>query len=382
MRFSGSKPWIISLVTGIIGFSVMVNAPSLFQGYGPQVAAVVVAAALLSPTESLLAVLFSNIIAIPILLETHAIFPLVAYLSLILRSIEAYVSSYTKGKCGYTCMGIVAGGFDGVFATLIGVLYYGDDGIHTALSVFGIVTGVATALSIKAWREKGALAGIASVLGVLVYMLSTIFYLSPVGAIALIATVIPFVSIQKQKALSTAALILVVVVAIPALSVMTVNASILSYPFKPSSWTSNRWSVQNTACGTVQNVFKYTHDPERLRIVESCVTVKGIVANIPKMFEDGDYCFDLNQLNITGVLSGGSIVLRHGHLHVEIQPHSRNRLLYQALGGKVCEGDELVVSGPLVVDTDHGMWAEVHPLMNVTLLERGNGPCIEIAESP
>lgn len=382
MRFSGSKPWIISLLTGIIGFSIMVNAPSLFQGYGPQIAAVVVAAALLSPAESFLAILISSIIAIPILLETHAIFPLVAYLSLILRSIEAYISSYTKGKCGYVCMGVVAGGFDGVFASLIGVLYYGDDGIHTALSVFGIVTGVATALSIKAWVEKGVLAGVTGILGVIVFILSTIFYLSPIGVIALIAPVMPFVSNKQQRAMSIAGLIIVILVAIPAISVISVNTSILSYPFKPSSWTNSRWSIQNTVCGTTQNVFKYTHEPERLRIVKSCVTIQGTVANIPKMFEDGDYCFDLNQLNNTNVLSGGNIVLRYGHLHVEIQPHERNQLLYQTLNGKVCEGDKLVVSGPLVVDTDHGMWAEVHPLMNVTLLERGNGPCVEITESP
>ncbi|MCE4614166.1 MAG: hypothetical protein F7B60_01365 [Desulfurococcales archaeon] len=381
MHFTGWKQWIISIVTGIIGFSIMVNAPSLFQGYGPQIAAVVIAAALLSPAESFLAILISSIIATPILIETHAIFPLVAYLSLILRSIEAYLSSYTKERCGYTCMGIVAGGFDGVFATIIGVLYYGNDGIHTALSVFGIVTGVATALSVKAWIEKGVLAGVASALGVIVFLLSTVFYLSPIGVLSLLATVIPFFS-SHHKATSIASLILVILVAVPAIGTIGVNASILSYPFKPSSWTSNRWSIQNTPCGTTQNVFKYTHDPERLRIAESCVTLEGTVANIPKMFEDGDYCFDLNHLNESAVLSGGSIVLRYSHIHVEIQPHDRSRLLYNALSGKVCEGDKLVVSGPLVVDTDHGMWAEVHPLMNVTLVERGAGPCVQITESP
>ena len=355
----------------------MVNAPSLFQGYGPQVAAVVTAAALLSPLEASIATLVSSTIALPVLAGTHAVFMLVVYLSLVLRTIEAYLAGYARVRRGYICMGIVAGGFDAVIATLVGVLYYGDDGIHTALSVFGLVTGIAVALTYKAWFEKGWKAGVTSGFGVLVFLLSTAFYLSPIGVLGLLGTVTPFIGGRQWVSISTGVIIGVLALAF-SLHTVVLNSSIYAYPFKPSSWTSGRWSVSSPACGSSPNVFIHTHDPERLRIVEKCVTINGTVAGTPKLFEDGDYCFDLTDVNVTSILSGGNIILRNSHLHVEIQKDARSKLLYRALGGMVCRGDKIVVSGPLVIDTDHGMWAEIHPALNISLVERGSGPCIRV----
>ena len=355
----------------------MVNAPSLFQGYGPQVAAVVTSAALLTPLEASIATLVSSIIALPVLAGTHAVFMLVAYLSLVLRTIEAYLAGYARVRKGYICMGIVAGGFDAVIATLVGVLYYGDDGIHTALSVFGLVTGIAVALTYKAWFEKDWIAGATSAFGVLVFLLSTAFYLSPIGVLGLLGAVAPFIGGRQWASISTGVVISVLALAF-SLHAVALNSSIYAYPFKPSSWTSGRWSVNSPVCGSTSNVFINTHDPERLRIVEKCVTIEGTVTGTPKLFEDGDYCFDLTGVNATGILSGGNTVLRNGHLHVEIQEDARNKLLYGALGGMVCRGDKIVVSGPLVVDTDHGMWAEIHPALNISLVERGSGPCIMV----
>jgi hypothetical protein len=356
----------------------MVNAPSILQGYGPQVTAVVTAAALLSPLEAFIVTLVSSIAALPVLAETHAVFMLVAYLSLTLRSIEAYIAGYARIKSGYICMGLVAGGFDAVIATLVGIIYYGDDGIHTALSVFGLLTGLSVGLVYKAWFENGWIAGAISAFGLIVFLLSTSFYLSPIGVLGLLGVLAPFITDRKWVSAISGVTISVLVLAL-SFHAIVLNTSIYAYPFKPSSWSSERWSIASSVCGNSSNVFAHTHDPERLRIVEKCVTIEGTVVGTPKLFEDGDYCFDLSGINGTDLLSGGNIILRKGHLHVEIQEYSRNRLLQGVLGGKVCSGDRIIVSGPVVVDTDHGMWAEIHPVINASLIERGTGPCISIS---
>ncbi len=117
-------------------------------------------------------------------------------------------------------------------------------------------------------------------------------------------------------------------------------------------------------------MFEGVHDPSRLRIVYSCITVTGVVRSVPLVFDDGDYCFDIIPLDSIP-LTVGSIVLRKGAVHVEIVPADQPRIL-EPVGG-ICPGDVVRVTGVYVVDTDHGLWAEIHPALEVEVIERHEG---------
>jgi len=182
----------------------------------------------------------------------------------------------------------------------------------------------------------------------------------------------------SRRALASAALVVAVAGLALGGQALAYNASVAFYPFKPSSWGPQRWAEPpGQACPAVGNVFKYTHDPSRLRIIKPCATITGRVVGAPKIDDDGDYAFDMipsgESLESLGLdsLGVGNELLRKGHLHVEVVPHDHFRAL-GPVGGGVCPGDVVRVTGVLVADTDHGMWVEVHPALNITLVERAS----------
>ena len=372
------KSLTASILIGFLGYSLMINAPSILQGYGPQVAASIIIGILLPPGTAFLASLASHILALPLLIGSHAVFPLVAYLSLVLRPIESFIASKAYRSRGYACSALAGASFEAFAATLISIVYYGDDGIHVGLSIFGLIPALMAAFTIKVYRQDRLLGAIEAAALVL-YVLSTAFYFSPASILAVGAALAATPYASTRKASTIAGILLLLIALAGSANAVAVNTSILLYPYKPSSWSSDRWSIDSPLCGHYANVFSGTHTPERLRIIEPCITVEGTVAGTPKLFEDGDYCFDLSVANGTyaQLVDPGNLVLRKGHLHVEIVRADQTRIL-GALGGEVCSGDRLIVRGPLVVDTDHGQWAEVHPALNITLVERGSGPCINV----
>ena len=149
-------------------------------------------------------------------------------------------------------------------------------------------------------------------------------------------------------------------------SALQANLKTSLYPFEPQSWSTERWIQSNSSCIPRANVFEDTHTPARLRIAGTCVEAVGVVRIPPFIAGDGDYCFDIIPEN-KELLAVGNYVLRKGGLHVEVVPADQEKVLGE-IGG-VCPGDVVRVRGVWVVDTDHGMWAEIHPAEKIEIVK-------------
>jgi hypothetical protein len=368
---------ILSLI--FIGFLTQVNAPLIGAGYGLIVLATMLAIVYLDPLWSLIAVLVGQLIALPLIAASKSMFLTVAILSVVLRPIVASISSWTRKRRGWVTGGLVYSVLEPVIALTAGILYYGDDGIHVSFSIYDAVVVFLTLASIYSWNRDKAL-GLLGFIGVVLYIMGIGFFptlASLFGVLTVIASMLlAYRGITGWIPFGGLIPLLLLGIAFGG-SGLVANAKILGYPFTPKNYSGDRWTLPQPCAGRV-HVFEGVHYPARLRIVHSCASVEGVVEGIPFTADDGDYCFDLRvvKANFTPTLSIGNYVLRHGYLHVEIIP--KDRVLLFNLGGMICKGDLVNITGVHVVDTDHGQWAEIHPALNIRLVKRGNGPCISL----
>src|SRR5579862_45031 len=120
------------------------------------------------------------------------------------------------------------------------------------------------------------------------------------------------------------------------------------------------------------------YHPDRLEVRRACVTVTGIVRSVRRE-DDGDVDFDLAlDASYRSRLTPANAAEQHGWLVVEIVPADEpgctpGRPPRPATGSYdygICTGSDetpppvgahVSVTGPYVLDEDHGGWAEVHP---------------------
>jgi hypothetical protein len=361
------------LLLSVPAIAVMVNAPGIGYGYGLTVLAMIIASWIFNPLEAFLYLFASHAVATIIALETRSAFLLIFLLSNILRPLLALGGSILRRREGALLSSLILVSLDSIVALSIAVLYYGDDGIHAAFSLYEFVwIPFAYAMYSSAKRKDYPML-LSATLSSAIYELSIFAFLSLPPLLASIAalSVALFTLGREARILRGLAVLalLGVGVALGGAS-FKYNAKVMAYPFLPKSWSDHRWSVSGGACGNVTDVFKGVHDPSRLRIVEGCVTLTGRVTSPPLRFDDGDYCFDIKVVNGSYPISIGGTILRRGHVHVEIIPKDQKRLL-KDIGG-VCPGDLVRVTGTYVIDTDHGLWSEVHPAIKVEVLKRAS----------
>lgn len=120
------------------------------------------------------------------------------------------------------------------------------------------------------------------------------------------------------------------------------------------------------------------YHPNRLKVVKPCVTVSGMVESV-RSEDDGDVHFDVAlDPAYKQLLTSTNFADQHGWLVVEIVPADEPgctpgqppRPAHGTYNYGICTGaDEsppsvgshVFVTGPYVLDEDHGGWAEVHP---------------------
>jgi hypothetical protein len=125
------------------------------------------------------------------------------------------------------------------------------------------------------------------------------------------------------------------------------------------------------------------YHPNRLKVVSPCTTVSGTVESV-RAEEDGDIHFDLAlDPQYASMLTAANSAGQHGWLVVEIvpadepgcTPGSPPRPATGSYDYGICSGaDErppslgshVYVTGPSVLDEDHGGWAEVHPVWAIS----------------
>ncbi|MCE4602389.1 MAG: hypothetical protein F7B18_04315 [Desulfurococcales archaeon] len=366
---------IVYIIASTIGISLMVNAPAILTGYGFVYAAAYYAILAYPPGVAALLFSLSHGIASIILIGSKAAFTIVVVASLLLRPPVVYVLARFRDRLGAAGVGFALAALDQLVALSIAILYYGDDGIHTALTIYELLLAPHVYVAYKLSQAPGAqalLGPVAAILGATALYLGSIVLPSlPAIAAGLLA---PLLLLARQHSTRVAAASIVVAILGILLghSVVGVNASVALYPFKPSSWGSERWMQTQPweGCPETGNVFNATHSPERLRIIDTCMTVEGVVVGAPRIVDDGDYVFDIEpSQEYRWTLGLGNIILRKGGLHIEVVPDDHYKVL-DPIGGGVCPGDHVRITGVYVSDTDHGMWTEIHPTYKIDVISR------------
>jgi len=367
------KKWLcLFVILGGLGTSLMVNAPAIFLGYGFAYLTMLLAAWLFKPRDAFLAVLGATILALPFLILPKSAFIEVTLLNVLVRPLVTYPASIIRWRNGPLVSALSLTVLESIAALAIAILYYGDDGIHTGLAVFGLFLAP-FAYAIYRSLERGGAEKIVGAFGgsiacIAFYFSLITFPAVPTALLSIIALLLLFYWLVRREGVTIPAIGVVIVVIGLALGGTAIQANLKTalYPFEPQNWNDLRWMQDNSSCIQTTNVFEHTHTPSRLRIVDTCVDTVGVVKIPPFIAGDGDYCFDVvpENKNLLGV---GNLILRKGGLHIEVVPADQERVLKE-IGG-ICPGDVVKVRGVWVIDTDHGLWTEVHPAEKIEVIK-------------
>jgi hypothetical protein len=144
-------------------------------------------------------------------------------------------------------------------------------------------------------------------------------------------------------------------------------------------------NTSGTGCRSGDPLANVYHE-DRLSVVKPCMTVSGTVMSVTPE-DDGDTHFDLAlDAPYTSMLTPANASGQHGWLVVEIVPADKPgctpgtppRPAYGTYNYGICTGANEVnpsigthvqVTGPYVLDEDHGGWAEIHPVWAITNLD-------------
>lgn len=355
----------------LFGITLMINAPNLLVGYGLVVPAMVVSLLYTRPLFGATLFLIAHIIGSLILIYTGSVFTIVAILSLVMRSLILYIIAYfiERGYVrGFTsiALGIVV--LDTLISFSLGLLYYARDAIEVGLDIYSILFIPFIYLSYKWFRRGYRLGSMAP----LIYMILYYFSASYFYAMALNIVVIVFLAIiylvrdaERFKQVFILSLIILFGASYISTPYILYNLEVALYPYRYESWIGTQWLQRDVGQYCLEgNVFISTYDPARLRILDTCVEVEGVVVTEITKGEDGDIFFDVKlDPEYEHMLSIGSWILRRGAIHVEIVPDDQDIVIVPE------KGDRVRLVGVWVVDTDHGSFSEIHPTWYIEILE-------------
>lgn len=112
--------------------------------------------------------------------------------------------------------------------------------------------------------------------------------------------------------------------------------------------------VDDNGCAT-GDPMEGVYAPARLKILDRCFTVTGVVADDINKALDGDITFGLILDDVDKrLINDVNVANYHGNLHIEIVPFDQGRVLTPK------PGDTITVTGPWVTDLAHGH-NEIHP---------------------
>jgi hypothetical protein len=361
---------ILLLLLNIIFISFSVNAPNLMVGYGLVIPAMMISLLYTRPLRGTAIFFLGHLIATLILIYTSSMFTMITSLSLIVRTLILVVLAYNieKGRLENKLLTLaLITILDTFISYSIALPYFGHDAIEVGLDIYSAVYIPYVYLGYK-YLKKGDNTGSAILLlsMLLYYISAAYFYALPLNILS-IATLIYFASRPPKNTKTTLIGILIAAIVLTPLSTpqITYNTYITTYPYHPSSWTNTQWQQTKTGPNCRQgNVLKDVYDPSRLRVLDTCLTIRGRVVSEITVSSDGDTTFELEpDPRYTYMLSIGSIILRKGNIHIEIVPADKDTVVIPE------KGDYIEVTGVWVVDTDHGSYSEIHPAWKIVILE-------------
>jgi hypothetical protein len=124
---------------------------------------------------------------------------------------------------------------------------------------------------------------------------------------------------------------------------------------QPQARVSNR----PRACPPPAKTLRGVYHPERLSVLDPCLSVRGRVALVRDYEEDGDLHFDV-AVKEKRLLTSSNYSQQDGLLVVELMPRDHGHLPPPAAGDRV----DLI--GAWVDDTAHG-WNEIHPVFGLRI---------------
>ncbi len=354
---------VASALLTLAGVLTLINVPNPFVGYGLIIPAMIISS--LHPVRGRGGLIFAavHLLGAAILIYTASMFTLVVVLSLVFRSATVFlVNRY--GGLGFLTTSLLIVLLDTLIALSLGLAYFGRDAIDVGLDIHSAFLIPFTHLIYKGLRDgKDSLVytGSISMAG---YFLGISYFPAPLlVAASLVGLGIGYFS-QMDRASTVLATLLVIGGALASAPTLLYTLQVVAYPLQPASWTGEQWMNPGAEEPCKEFVMDGVWGPERLRIVDGCVTVEGVVVSHPNMVEDGDIVFDVElDPEYRYMLSTGSYVLRKGYIHVEIVPEDRDEVYVPM------KGERVRITGAWVVDTDHGSWAEIHPAWRIEVIE-------------
>jgi hypothetical protein len=143
--------------------------------------------------------------------------------------------------------------------------------------------------------------------------------------------------------------------------------------------TQNTNSVQSNQVIPKCDASLWTHvyHPQRLKIIDSCKTVSGVIQSIKKE-NDGDYHIQLKlDSQFSNLINSANVKYQYGFLVLE--PVCQGTVT-QSDAKSACmnfkstlvippKGSYVTVTGSYVLDLQHDSWAEIHPISSIVIIK-------------
>ena len=363
------------------------NVPYLFFGYGASALGMLTAGLLLDPVGGTAVFFLANAAALGMVAYTQSAFTLLVVGAVMVRPIQVYALARLRQRMGPIGASLSVVLLGTALATVLGLLFYGGQATGTPLTFFDafwVLPAYLIAKGAGGAKPEGALLAGAVLTSALGIFLSASSFFVPlglgVGAVLLVAATWAAMSTRSSKRVAVLVFVLAVIL-VPASLAMSPTALSHSahnafYPIYPSSLSTSQWVQTNSSAscaqgdlagaGTIQNgVWGF----QRLRVIDTCVTVSGVIEGIAPQYgpaNDNDFQVDIRlDSQYASLLSVGNYVVGGALMHVEVVPSDQGSLAAQLHAMQ--PGERITITGALILDTDHGYGAEIHPTWAIQL---------------
>lgn len=377
--FAAVLTFITSLTVG--------NVPYLFFGYGASAMGMLAAGLMLDPLAGTAVYFIANAAALGLVAYTQSAFTLLVVGAMIVRPIQVFVLTKTRQRLGPAGASLSVVLLGTALATILGLLFYGGQASGTPLTFFDafwVLPAYLIAKGAAGARPGGVLLAGAVLISAMGIFMSASSFFMPIGlaASAVVLAAAAWAGVSKMSSKRVAAVLFIAALILVPAS-LAANPIALSrdshnafYPLYPDSLSRSQWAQSNSSsscaqsnlagAGTQQNG---VWGPQRLRVIDTCVTVSGTVEGIAPQYgpsNDNDFGIDIKlDPQYTSLLSVGNIVVGGSLMHAEVVPSDQPQLASQLRAMQ--PGDRITITGALVLDTDHGYGAEIHPVWAIQL---------------
>ncbi|MDV3278153.1 MAG: hypothetical protein LYZ69_06775 [Nitrososphaerales archaeon] len=377
--FTAILTFVTSLTVG--------NVAYLFFGYGASALGMLTAGLLMDPVPATAVFLVANTAALGLVAYTHSAFTLLVVGAALVRPLQVFALAKLKRRIGPlgASMGVVLLGT--ALATVLGLVFYGGDAASTPMTFFDgafILPAYIIARGVSGGKPGGLLLAGAALTSTFGVFLSASPFWIPVATVVGLAVLLAstWAGLKAEASRRILALTLVAAVVLLPVSLasntlaLSYNTRNAFYPLYPDSLIASQWMQTNSSSSCMQGniagagtVQSGVWGPQRLRVLSTCVTVSGVVEGITPQYgpsNDNDFGIDIRlDQPYAQTLSIGNLVLEAGLMHAEVVPSQQPSLASQL--NLMKPGDRITITGALVLDTDHGYGAEIHPVWAIEL---------------